>query len=118
MDKYILICEQLGQEPDPDKMPIEISGFPTEVQVAFFVFSFLEDRYEGMSGQYMGKNWNNIQYLFELFEVHDRREVLYIMKIYENIIVKYQSDKSDRKRKADERKSAGGGKTFTHNVQG
>ena len=43
---------------------------------------------------------------------------LYVYKIYENIIVKYQSDKSDRKRKADERKSAGGGKTFTHNVQG
>jgi len=99
-------------------MPLEISDFPSEVQVAFFIFSYLEDRFEGMSGQYMGKSWNNLQYLFELFEVEDRPEVLYIMKMYEGIIVKHYSDKAERKRKAEERKSASGGKQYTHNVKG
>jgi len=78
-------------------MPLEISDFPSEVQVAFFIFSYLEDRFEGMSGQYMGKSWNNLQYLFELFDVED---------------------KAERKRKAEERKSASGGKQYTHNVKG
>ena len=39
----MLLCEQLGQEPDPDKMPLELSDFPGEVQVAFFMFSLLPE---------------------------------------------------------------------------
>ena len=40
-------------------MPLEPSGFPEEVQVAFFMFSCLSDNWDGMSGSYLGKNWDN-----------------------------------------------------------
>ena len=43
VEKYLLMCEQLGQVPDPAKMPLEPSAFPEEVQVAFFVFDLLEE---------------------------------------------------------------------------
>lgn len=118
MDRYLNICEQLGEEPDPDKMPLEISDLPSEVQVAFFIFGFLEDVWEGMSGSYMGKNWNNIEYLFNLYDVQDPRTILYIMKMWEGIIIAYRAEKANNKRKADKRKSAGGGKKYTHNVKG
>jgi len=113
-----LICEQLGEEPDPNRMPLETSDFPSEVQVAFFIFGFLEDSWEGMGGTYLGKSWSNIEYLFNLFSVQDPAETLYIMKLYEGIVVSYRSEKSEKKRKADERRSAGGGKKYTHNVKG
>lgn len=99
-------------------MPLDPSDFPVEVQVAFFIFSFLEDNWEGMSGSYLGKKWDNIEYLFSLYDVHEPKTVLYIMKIYEGIIVDYKADKAERKRKAEERRSAGGGKNYTHNVKG
>ena len=40
------------------------------------------------------------------------------MKLWENILVEYKAQKAERKKKADERGSAGGGKNFTHNVKG
>ena len=46
----MLICYQLGEEPDPAKMPLETLDFPSEVQVAFFIFGFLEDNWDGMTG--------------------------------------------------------------------
>jgi len=87
--------------------------------VAFFLFGLLEDKWEGMSGSYLGKQWGNIEYLFSLYEVEEPRTMMYIMKMYEGVVVQTRAEESERKRKADERKSsAGGGKNFTHNVKG
>ena len=99
-------------------MPLETSDFPSEVQAAFFIFGFLEDNWEGMSGTYLGKKWNNLEYLFRLYQVQEQTTILYIMKLWENILVEYKAQKAEKKKKADERKSAGGGKNFTHNVKG
>ena len=113
------ICEQLGEEPDPTKMPLDTSDFPPEVQTAFFMFSLLPDHYEGMSGTYMGKYWDGIDYFFKLYDVEEPRITLYFMKMYEGIIITHRAEEAERKRKADERRSkAGGGKNFTHNVKG
>ena len=118
MEKYLRLCEQLGEEPDPAKMPLEPSDFPEEVQVAFFMFGLLPDHWEGMSGTYMGKYWDGINYFFNIYEVEKPREVLYFMKLYEGEIIHYRAEKAEQKRKADERKSKSGGKNYTHNVKG
>jgi len=99
-------------------MPLEVSGFPAEVQVAFFLYGFLEDRYEGMSGSYMGKSWNNIEFLFHTYQIQEPKVTLYYMKLLDNISVGHKAELAQRKQKADERKSASGGKNFTHNVKG
>ena len=114
----MLLCEQLGETPDPTKMPLEPSDFPEEVQVAFFMFSLLPDHWEGMSGSYMGKYWDGIDYFFKLYEVENPRIILYFMKLYEAEIVTYRAQKAEQKRKADERKAKSGGKNYTHNVKG
>ena len=118
VEKYLLVCEQLGHDPDPAKMPLESSDFPEEVQVAFFMFSLLPDHWEGMSGTYMGKYWDGIEYFFKLYEVSDRKTILFIMKKYESLLVSYRAEQADRKRKAQERKTKSGGKNYTHNVKG
>ena len=101
-------------------MPLDPSDFPEEVQVAFFIFSFLTDRWEGMSGTYMGKNWDSIEYIMSLYEIQNPRIVFRFMKMYEIELVNYRAQEAEKRRKAEERKakSAGGGKNYTHNVKG
>ena len=120
VSQYLRLCEQLGHEPDPAKMPLASSDFPEEVQVAFFIFSVMTDRWEGMSGMYLGKDWNNLDYIFKVYKVSDIKTIFFFLKIYENIVVGYKAEQADKKRKAEERKakSAGGGKNYTHNVTG
>ena len=113
-----MLCEQIGEEPDPTKMPLELSEFPEEVQVAFFMFSLLPDHYEGMSGVYMGKYWDGIEYFFSLYGIVDPKTVFYIMKMYEGIIVSHKAEKAEQNRKAEERKAKSGGKSYAHNVKG
>jgi len=119
VDKYLRMCEELGQEPDPTKMPLDSSDFPEEVQVAFFVFSVLSDNWDGMSGTYLGKNWTSCKYIFQLYEIEDQKTIFFFTKMLEGIVVKQRAEDSEKKRKAEERKakSAGGGKQYTHNVQ-
>lgn len=99
-------------------MPLETSDFPYEVQVAFFIFGFLEDNWDGMSGTYLGKNFGNIEYLFNLYDIEEPKVILTFIKLWEGLLIEFRADKATRKRKADERKSAGGEKNFTHNVKG
>jgi len=99
-------------------MPLDPSDFPVEVQTAFFIFGFLEDVWDGMSGSYFGKRWDTVEYFFKVYEVQEPKTILYIMKMYEGIIIDTRAQNADKKRKADERKSASGGKNFTHNVKG
>ena len=99
-------------------MPLNPSDFPEEVQVAFFMFSLLPEHWEGMSGTYMGKYWDGIEYFFKLYEVDDRKTILYIMKIYESKLVNYRAEQADLKRKNEARKAKSGGKNYTHNVKG
>ena len=100
-------------------MPLDTSDFPEEVQVAFFVFNMLSDVWDGMSGSYMGKNWTDAEFIFKTNNVDNSNIVLYFAKMYERIVMNYRAEESEKRRKAEERKSkAGGGKNFTHNVRG
>ena len=99
-------------------MPLEPSDFPEEVQVAFFMFSLLPDYWEGMSGTYMGKHWHGLEYFFNLYQIENPKEILYLMKIYEGEVVSFRAKKAEEKLKADERRAKSGGKNFAHNIQG
>ena len=99
------MCEQLGQEPDPSKMPLEASSFPQEVQVAFFMFDLLSDRWDGMSGMYLGKDHSNIDFLLNLYEIDDKKDVIYFLKAYENLVINKRAEEAEKRRKAAERKA-------------
>jgi len=98
-------------------MPLDASAFPEEVQVAFFIFSLLPDRWDGMSGLYMGKDWASADFLFQVYDIENPKEIIYFAKLYENIIVNHKAEQQERRRKEDERKAKSGGKQYTHNVQ-
>lgn len=112
------MCEQLGKEPDPSKAPVTLDVFPEEIQQAFKVFSHMPDRWEGMSGSYMGKDWSAIKFFLDLFEVEYPKIVVFFISQLEAFQTDKINKKLEQKRKAEQRKASGGGKQFTHNVQG
>ena len=64
-------------------MPPELDVFPYEVQVAFLIHSLMPDRWDGMSGSYMGKDWSCLGSLLDIYEVEDKREITYFLKAYQ-----------------------------------
>lgn len=98
-------------------MPLEPSVFPEEVQMAFFISNKLSEKWDGMSGSYLGKTWEEVPYLFKLYDVEEQKTVFFFMQQYDILLMQKRFKDSENKRKQKERKS-GGGKTYTHNVQG
>ena len=79
----------------------------------------ISDRWDGMSGTYLGKNWIETVQIFDLYEIDDRKEILFFMQLYDGTIMRYRSDEQQAKRKAEERKrQQASGKTYAHNVKG
>ncbi len=86
-------------------MPLEASAFPQEVQVAFFMLDLLSDRWDGTSGMYLGKDWSSANFLFDLYEFEGKKDIIFFMKVYENLVINERAEKAEQKRKAAERKA-------------
>ena len=89
-------------------MPLEASSFPEDVQVAFFVLDLLSDRWEGSSGMYLGKDWSPINFILDLYEVDNKKTVIYFAKMYENMVVNHRAEELSRKQKEAERRAKSG----------
>ena len=94
-------------------MPLDASVFPAEVQVAFFVFGLLPDRWDSMSGFYMGKDWSSADFIFSTYEVDDIKTTVYFAKMYEALLVEYRAEEANKKRKESERRSRSGSSAHT-----
>jgi len=108
LDKYLKICEQLGEEPNPDKMPVTVDQYPLEVQQAFLIHDLLPDRWDGMSGSYFGKDMSALGSLLDIWEIEDKRTIVYFIKHIEARKVDKINKELEQKRKARERSSKGG----------
>lgn len=97
--KYLLMCEQLGNEPKVEEIPLEFSDFPYIVQVAMSIFSMLPDVYDGMSGTYMGKNYSLLSYVSEAYEIDNKQELLMYLNMIGNIIMEKRSKEQKQKQK-------------------
>lgn len=93
---------------------MDLSDMPYEVQLAFFVFGFLPDRWEGMSGTYLGKDWSSVGEVLNIYQVSEKKLVFTLCKHIERFSVQKAHEESERKRKRESSK----GKNFTHNVKG
>jgi len=70
LDKYLSMCEQLGEEPNPDKMPPEVSDFPVDVQKAMMLFNKLGDRIYPDIG-YLGKDYTQLPIYIKVYEIEN-----------------------------------------------
>ncbi len=104
-DEYLVVCERLGKEPDEDKMPIDDRDFPYEVQLAFFIHSLMPDRWEGMSGSYLGKEWSAVGTLLDTYKVEERKVILFFIKAIDNINSRLINKSLEEERKKRDKKS-------------
>ena len=104
-DEYLIVCERLGKEPDYNKMPIDDKDFPYEVQLAFFIHSLMPDRWEGMSGSYLGKEWGAIGALLDAYNIEERQIIVFFIKAIDIINSKVINKNLDKDRKKRDRKS-------------
>lgn len=105
VEKYLLVCEQLGQTPDPSKLPPERSMFPVEVLDAFILHDVLSDKWDGTSGYYMGKDFSALGTYIDIFNIVDPQQTVWFLKHIEYHNSKTINEKQEAKRKAEERKA-------------
>jgi hypothetical protein len=110
-DEYLVVCERLGKEPDYNKLPMNDGAFPYEVQLAFFIHSLLPDRWDGMSGSYMGKDWSAVGTLLDIHDIEYKKTVIFFLKYIDIYASNQINEEMDAKRKQAERKTPQGIKT-------
>ncbi len=70
-DKYLMICEQLGEEPNPEKFPPEITDFPEDIQKAILIFNKLGDRVAADIG-YLGKDYTQLPVYLDVYDIKNK----------------------------------------------
>lgn len=70
-DGYLTMCEQMGQEPNPDKIPPDLDDFPLEIQKGIALFNQLGDRIYPEVG-YVGKDYSGLQAYIDAYEIEDK----------------------------------------------
>ena len=79
--------------------------FPQEVQESFLIHSCLPDRWDGMSGMFLGKDWSALGTLLYVFEVDDPRTTVYFLKAIDDRNSNSINDKVTERNKAAKSKA-------------
>lgn len=94
-----MICEQLGHEPDPEAMPLDITDFPPIVSLGVALFNNLRDHYiPGEVPIYTGKDLTALPVLFDIYEVTSSTEKEFLLRVI-NILDTEAVKASQRKMK-------------------
>jgi len=83
----------MGWEPDEDQMPIDPSILSLEAQQALILLNSLPDKWEGMSGSWMGKDYSGLSAILDIYEIEDRRSVFELLQQCERELGKYYAQK-------------------------
>jgi hypothetical protein len=83
----------MGWEPSEEEMPIDASSLDTSAQYALILLNVLPDKWEGMSGTWMGKDYSGLAAIMDIYEIDDRREVFELLKVAEDELGKYYRQK-------------------------
>jgi len=86
-------------------MPPGMEDFPSEVQEAFLIHSCLPDRWDGMSGMFLGKDWSALGTLLDVFEIEDKRTVVMMLKAIDDRNSNHINQKQSQRQKAAENKA-------------
>jgi len=101
------LCEQRGEDPDPDEMPPTPGDYPLEVQVAFLLHELLPDRWDGASGTYLGKDWSALGTLLTIHQIDKPSLITIFLKQIDVNSQRQINSKLEKERKAQERRTSG-----------
>ena len=97
------MCEMLKSEPDESEIPIEREDLFEETQIVFDLYDILSSKWEGFSGQYMGKDLMLLPILFKEFKIpkYIRKYAWMIIPVIDSIVAEDISNKIKSKTKGD-----------------
>lgn len=100
------MCEQLGQEPDPKKIPPEIDDFPLDVQKAILIFNKLGDRIVPDIG-YLGKDYTSLPIHMRINNIDSEELFLEtLLRLDQKVIEKSQEEIKRQRDQAKARSKA------------
>lgn len=76
-EQYFEMCEALGSEPKESEIPHDFSDLVWELQEAFQIYNALQDNWDYMGGNYIGKNFNYIETVFKIYEIPPELHKIY-----------------------------------------
>ena len=79
--------------------------YPYEVQMAFFIYSLLQDTWDGMNGMYMGKNLSGLAMLLDIYEIEDKKSVVFFLQIIDRERMSSINEEVKRKQDVERRKA-------------
>ena len=80
-DQYLLMCEQMGWDPDPDEMPLEVQDLSYEAQQALRLYNALPDKIEGMNGVWLGKDYSGIGDIMRIYKIDENEDVFELLQV-------------------------------------
>ena len=83
----------MGVEPKEEDIPKDPSTFSVEAQQALVLMNALPDIWEGMNGVWLGKNYTGLFDIMNLYDIDSKREVFELLKVCEEELGKYYSQK-------------------------
>tara|TARA_Y100000114_G_scaffold147031_1_gene158359 strand:+ start:423 stop:752 length:330 start_codon:yes stop_codon:yes gene_type:complete len=105
-ERYLKMCEQMGQEPKQDEIPPDMDDFPQIAINAMITFSQLGDRVYPDIG-YIGKDFTNLPYYLDMYGVEsvaDKELFLEILTYLDSRAIKHSQDLLKREREKLKRK--------------
>ncbi len=72
-DTYYEMCEMLGSDPVHEEIPVEFEDLNLDTQEAFGIYQMLQDNWDTMNGNYVGKNYSGLLDILELYEIEDKQ---------------------------------------------
>ena len=103
-EKYLEMCRVMKKEPDPDIMPLDFEDFPSDIQELFVIVNMLPDRWDGMSGAYLGKDFSLIPYLFDVYNIENAKTALIIINLIISESSRIYNDKLKQQHKTKGKK--------------
>jgi hypothetical protein len=76
-EQYFEMCEAMGSEPEESEIPLEFSDLILEVQEVIHIYNLLQDEWDYMNGNYIGKNFTYIEPVFRMYEVPQELHKVY-----------------------------------------
>lgn len=84
-EKYFEMCELMKTDPVDSEIPTEFEDLNEDIQYAIGVYNMLQDNWDTMNGNYLGKNMVGLTDIFRIMEVDDYRTCFYIISILDKI---------------------------------
>ena len=98
-EQYLMMCEQMGWEPEEDQMPKTADHLSHDIQVALLLYQILPDKVDSMGGLWLGKDFSGLGDIMEIYGVHKDIDIFELLLV----AISETADFHEKRRKAEKK---------------